>query len=206
MVTKEAYLKDPCKTCSLPFWKYQVYQIPENIKIIHQDELISKQVEGTSYQLFFRYFHDLKEITPVTQLVEPIDFETDLEELAEMINLAYESEGIKVNLTKVTSWMKHTVFDPDLWVKITRDGKIVASGIAEYDPDTKEGILEWIQVLPEYSNQGFGKQIVNHLLQLLAKKADFATVSGNLDNIHNPQKLYRKCGFTGEDVWVIITE
>ena len=34
--------------------------------------------------------------------------------------------------------------------------------------------------------------------------ADFATVSGKVDNETNPEALYRKCGFVGNDVWHIL--
>lgn len=34
--------------------------------------------------------------------------------------------------------------------------------------------------------------------------AKFATVSGKIDNPANPERLYRKCGFVGNDVWHII--
>ena len=81
---------------------------------------------------------------------------------------------------------------------------MIASGIAEYDENCREGILEWIQVLPEYRGKGLGKKIVSVLLNNLKKcGADFVTVSGNLDNVSAPLQLYKKCGFEGDDVWYI---
>lgn len=35
-------------------------------------------------------------------------------------------------------------------------------------------------------------------------KARFATVSGKVNDPSAPQRLYRKCGFTGDDVWHIL--
>ena len=35
--------------------------------------------------------------------------------------------------------------------------------------------------------------------------AEFATVSGKVNNPTNPESLYRKCGFTGNDIWHILT-
>ena len=76
------------------------------------------------------------------------------------------------------------------------NGKMAASGIAEYDKACREGFIEWVQVLPEYRRKGFGKRIVDVLLYRLKNiGAEFATVSGNLDNITEPLALYRKCGF-----------
>lgn len=31
--------------------------------------------------------------------------------------------------------------------------QIIATGIAEFDANIKEGIIEWVQVLSEYRNQ-----------------------------------------------------
>ncbi len=60
--------------------------------------------------------------------------------------------------------------------------------------------MEWIQVIQEYRKRNVGTSIVNQLLYRLSFKADFATVSGKVDNKTKPEKLYRKCGFTGNDI------
>lgn len=36
------------------------------------------------------------------------------------------------------------------------------------------------------------------------KNADFATVSGKVNNITNPERVYRKCGFEGNDIWHVL--
>ena len=87
----------------------------------------------------------------------------------------------------------------------TTFGYFIAGGIADYDRETNELILEWIQVLPSYRKQGYGQLIVNSLLLKMKGIATFATVSGKVNNPTNPQSLYRKCGFTGNDVWHILT-
>ena len=84
------------------------------------------------------------------------------------------------------------------------NGKMAASGIAEFDEVCREGIIEWVQVLPEYRGRGLGKKIVDVLLNRLKSiGASFVTVSGNLDNTSKPLELYRKSGFTGDDIWYI---
>ena len=75
--------------------------------------------------------------------------------------------------------------------------------IAELDKKILEASLEWIQVLPEYRGQGVGKTLVNELLHRVSKKVKFTTVSGLLDGETNPEILYRKCGFTGSDIWMV---
>jgi hypothetical protein len=45
--------------------------------------------------------------------------------------------------------------------------------------------------------------IVNELIYRLSKIADFITVSGRVDNNSNPFRLYKSCGFVGNDIWYI---
>ena len=72
------------------------------------------------------------------------------------------------------------------------------------DSEIKEGILEWIQVSPEYRGVGLGKFIVNELLWRMKDKAEFVTVSGKADNPTNPRNLYIACGFSGEEIWHVM--
>jgi len=59
-------------------------------------------------------------------------------------------------------------------------------------------------VLPQYRGKKIGQLIVAELLFRMKDVADFATVSGKVDNMTNPEVLYRKCGFIGNDVWHIL--
>lgn len=87
---------------------------------------------------------------------------------------------------------------------IAKIKKIAATGIAEFDNQVYEGILEWIQVSPTYRGLGLGTYTVTELLKRISEKAKFATVSGQVDNVYKPENLYRKCGFKGNDVWHIL--
>lgn len=197
---KQLYLQDPCGTLSIPYWKWRTIQIPPDVLIMHHNE--GKVADGYKVQRFFRIKHDLQNIQEPAVSVELITAE---DELADMINLCYDGQGIHVTEKDIQSWRQRRVYRPELWVKIVRDYKIAASGIAEYDSETGEGILEWIQVLPEYQKQGYGQAIVNVLLKSLQPYAKFVTVSGSMENPNEPERLYRKCGFTGEDIWYICT-
>ena len=64
--------------------------------------------------------------------------------------------------------------------------------------------LEWIQVSQRHRGKGLGRYVVSELLRRLKSKAGFATVSGQCNNATNPEMLYRKCGFSGNDVWHIL--
>lgn len=89
-------------------------------------------------------------------------------------------------------------------VKEKSTGKYVGCGMADFDIETKELILEWIQVLPQYRGKKIGQLIVTELLSKMKDVADFATVSSKVDNTTNPEALYRKCGFAGDDAWHIL--
>ncbi len=121
-----------------------------------------------------------------------------------MINNCYKEQNISVDENDILKLCNHPAYNNKLWIKIEENRTMIASGIAEYDKELNEGILEWIQVLPEHQKKGYGKAIVNSLLRELKNLgAKFVTVSGNLDNNTNPEKLYRSCGFTGDDTWYI---
>jgi len=64
--------------------------------------------------------------------------------------------------------------------------------MADLDTSVKEGVLEWIQVLPQYRRMNLGTSLVNELLNRLKGKAVFATVSGDCSNVSNPIRLYKK--------------
>lgn len=83
--------------------------------------------------------------------------------------------------------------------------KIIASGIADYDDEIKEGYIEWIQVSKDYKGKGLGKAIVYELLSRLKDRAKFVTVSGNLNNKSNPLRLYENCGFKSKVLWYVLT-
>lgn len=201
-MTKDEYLKDPCSKLSLPYWKHLSFNKPNNITIYHENEY-SNQNNYSHVERYFRLIHHLSSPLKHQESAIDIDIKNDANEIIEQINRSYLSERISVSEDDIENWIKHSTFDQSLWIKLMFDGHIVASGIAEFDSDTKEGIIEWVQVLPEYQNRGYGKIIVNELLYRLSKMADFVTVSGRLDNDSNPKRLYESCGFEGANIWYI---
>jgi len=47
-------------------------------------------------------------------------------------------------------------------------------------------------------------QVTARALAAMAGFADFATVSGERENPTRPERIYRACGFQGDDVWHIL--
>lgn len=207
---KETYLKDPCKTLSIPYWKYCSFSIPKDIDIFHEEDqnrnsFLSNHIQKyKTVERFFRMSHSLKHITDFSDEEITIVAEDELEKLAEMINIAYQEQGIGVSKAILEEARLRKVCHDSLWICIKKEGKMIASGIAEFDEECKEGILEWIQVLPDYQRKGYGEKIVLELLRRIKRlDAKFVSVSGSLDNLSQPIKLYRRVGFEGNDIWYI---
>lgn len=209
-ISKEKYLADPCGILSIPYWKAKNLNLPDNMLIINNNDYNDSYKDSYTDELYFRLIHRLENINSVNlnsdYLIGTVDIHTQLEDVVDIINNCYTDIGTDIN--NVMKWTKSIVFDNNLWVYIKeiKTGKIVALGIAEFDKEINEAALEWIQVLPSYHGKGLGQAIVNELLNRLKCMADFVTVSGKVDNLTNPEALYRKCGFNGNDVWHILTK
>lgn len=201
---KEVYLANPCKASSLPYWKTNLINIPENMKVLLEEDLHRIDVRKYVDERYFKLLHRMNDIKKplLDDRYEMVCCE--VAGYAKHIADCYEDVGISSEA--LMSYQTHAVYDQELWIAVTERGQntIVASGIAEFDTDIKEGILEWIQVSPEYRGKGLGKFVVNELLWRMKDKAEFVTVSGKVDNPTNPRELYLVCGFSDEEIWHVV--
>lgn len=201
------YLKNPCGLLSIPYWKAQKITIPEHMVIIHNNDFgvdILQEYNDTEY---FRLKHNLISINKI--VLQPEFYitsikETQFSQLVELINRSYMHLGIIVDIDQVKEWTNTEVYVPDLWTAIFKEDIMIGAIIVDYDKVTKEAIIEWIQILPEYRRLGLASALINNSLKCLRGIADFVTVSGMMNNKTNPEILYRKCGFTGDDIWHIL--
>lgn len=199
----------------LLYWKpgYQQMEYTHfgspSLVLVHQDALphfpSGQYSQKTAY---FRYLHSMDDLPnpashPDFDLVEA-DPHQQASQVASLINRCYPN--MTLDEAAIRSWTQHPTFRSDLWVWAIerKTGLPAALGIAEYDGNISEGALEWIQVLPEYRRQGLGQQLVGALLLRLKGTVQFTTVSGQVDNPTRPGSLYRKCGFTGDDLWWVL--
>lgn len=180
-----------------------------NLALVHQSALAHFPSEAyPNRTAYFRYLHPMDQppapisISHVALVqAEPVQ-QAPL--IANFINRCYPN--LKLDAKSVLDWTRHPTYQPDLWLwAIDQTTALPAAlGIAEFDPQTREGALEWIQVLPEFRCQGSGRLVVNGLLKRLQRIAAFTTVSGQVDNPTNPGRLYRKCGFEGSSIWWVM--
>ncbi len=206
MITLTEYLINPCGTLSIPYWKAKNIAILPDMKILHDNDFSEDILSDYTDEKYFRLCHNLTEIPKIASNGFEITTATrkDIKAIVQIINDSYTD--ISVNKEFIKSYTKTPVYNEALWIMVKEKatGKYVGCGIADFDTEAKELILEWIQVLPQYRGKKIGQLIVTELLYRMKDVADFATVSGKVDNLTNPEALYRKCGFTGSDVWHIL--
>jgi len=199
------------------YWHRDRYppNIPENrlsrlkFVLIHQDYSGAFPLKYFGIQkLYFRIIHRNR---PVQVKKLPSGFHTvnvnidkEADAVAEIIRNCYE--GFNPSVQSVQNWASYPVYDRDSWIWVIdeRKGIPVGLGIAEVDCDIREASLEWIQVLPEYRGRGLGECMVLELLDRLHDRVEFTTVSGEVENQTNPEGLYRRCGFRGDDIWWLL--
>jgi hypothetical protein len=206
-VTIEEYKRDPCGSLSIPYWKNKIISVPDSIKIIHDSDFDSSLLADYSDTRYFRLKHDLRDIPKCSigeyrlETVQPDSFG----ELAKMINASYTHSQIVVSEEDVKGWADSSVYRPELWIGAYDGNRLIGSIISEYDSEVGEGVIEWMQVLPEYRGKGIASALICKSLEIMSGFAEFTTVSGECDNPTNPEKSYRRCGFSGSDVWHILT-
>ena len=203
-LSKEEYLENPCGYASIPYWKAKKVCVSEEMRIVHNSAYDRRKYAAYSDEPYFRLLHPLKKpCAPVLPQGYSCGAAT-LREFAEHINRCYG--GACVSEEKLRDYTARPVYDERLWLAVRngRTGELAATGIAELDREIGEGILEWIQVSEDCRGRGLGRYLVSELLWRMRGRALFATVSGQCNNPSQPERLYRGCGFTGDDVWHVL--
>lgn len=206
MVTLECYLKNPCGTLSIPYWKAKAIHVPDGMKIVHDREFLTTDLNVYRDERYFRLYRDLQNPDDVELKGFAIETatENDLTTIVSVINQSYTD--LHVTCAQMKGCTETPVYDKHLWVLVREEQTrvCVGCGIADFDREAKELILEWIQVLPAYRGRKIGQAIVNTILHRAKDRAAFATVSGKADALSQPERLYRACGFVGHDIWHVM--
>jgi len=204
----ETYKKNPCRVLSIPYWKNKSIRIPPNMCIVHDDEYSKEDYWEYRDEPYFRLSHALKNIHIIS--VDGISIVTaapdDIPLFVDIINQSYTD--LSVTFEQLQGYTQTEAFCPELWIIAIDHANAcaVGCGIADFDKELREGIIEWIQVIPAYRGRKIGQLIVSELLKRMTGMAEFATVSGKVNNAASPEMLYRKCGFSGNDLWHILTK
>ena len=209
MIELSDYLSDPCGTLSIPYWKTKCISVPPHMRIVHGCNFFPELLSAYRDEPYFRLYHDLQGVTApkLPGFTVQTAAGDDLETIVSVINRSYSD--LQIDPAQLQNYRKTPVYAESLWLLVndTETGECVGCGIADYDREAGELSLEWIQVLPEYRRCGVGALIVCELLHRgRTLGAAFATVSGKAENPTKPELLYRACGFTGGDVWHILTK
>ena len=183
------YLSNPCGMLSIPYWKYKTLDIPSSVTIIHERDWKN---QSHNYQRFFRVKHNLDNLPIVDFDFELLNIDNQAEELAAMVNSCYKDEGITLNEQDILSWRNHKTFREYLCVYIKdNNGLMIASGIAEFDQECKEGTIEWVQVLPEYRRKGIASAITSRLAVEIMNRGKipfYCTAWSNIRSVRNAVK------------------
>lgn len=203
-IDKAHYLADPCKASSLPYWKSKRVIPPVGMLILHQASFDSAAFPEYTDEPYFRLQHDLQGLAAPVLPQGYTLCRASFGELAAHINACYGGDCVREE--ELRAYTARSVYCPDLWLAVRENatGALAATAIAELDREIGEGALEWIQVSAPCRRRGLGSYLVRELLWRLQGVARFVTVSGRCHNPCDPESLYRRCGFTGDDVWHIL--
>lgn len=197
MMKLSEYLQEPCRKSAIPHWKTKQIKMPDNMLVIHNDDFSKSYLRKYDDEIYFRLYHNLKNIIEITNnsidLIEATP--NDIPALVSIINKSYTD--ISVNKKQLLSYTQSKVYRPGLWIlaKDKFSKRYVGAGIAEFDDQAKELVLEWIQVIPEFQRRKIAQSIVLELLHRGQEYADFATVSGKIDNQKNLNHCTENVGF-----------
>jgi GNAT superfamily N-acetyltransferase len=159
-------------------------------------------------EAFFRLVHAGSELPLRIKVpgyaVKQVDTAVELPLVATILHACYDTPTPGTD--ELAAWTKRPVFNPRVWLWImdTREKRPVALGIADVDKFTEEGSLEWVQVLPAFRGLGLGTMLVQEMVYRLEQQVAFTTVSGQVRNPCEPDRLFRRCGFSGHDVWWVL--
>lgn len=201
----------------LAFWcaNPEQHSLPEgqmaaaSLALVHAEGLLA--FSGQTFKRREAYFRIIHKGAPQDYNCPPgfalaaVNPAAESKSVAMLIQACYPQ--MQMDADTISSWTTHPVYEPSLWIWAVDLAQQVpvGLGIAELDAEVSEASLEWIQVLPTYRGRGLGKAIVAELLRRVAGRAAFTTVSGQVDNRTRPEQVYRQCGFTGSDVWWLLT-
>ena len=119
-LSKETYLKNPCRASALPYWKAVRLAVPEDILVLHECAFHAGYLTDYTDEPYFRLYHDLQGLPPAV-LPDGLQlFDAAPADYGAHISRCYT--GMSAAAAEVGSYVQHSVYSADLWVAV-RDGK-----------------------------------------------------------------------------------
>lgn len=180
--------------------------------LVHQDYLDPDTVAGFGTRLsFFRLIH--RGAAPAPALPTGFRFAAadpaaQAQTIAGFFAACHADLDDALNADTVSAWAQRRVYAPELWLWVWDEqaDTPAALGIAAFDRDIREVSIEWAGALPAYHQRGLDEAAVRELLRRASDRAAFITAAGRVEDRDNPGAFYRRCGFTGSDVWWLLAD
>ncbi len=108
MIDRDAYLKDPCGTCSIPFWKAVRLTPLGHIHIVHERGFCPEEWINAADEPYFRLKHDL---VGLKQPVVPVGFRVRPATLAEFsTHISQCYANLRLAVEEAERYQKHPVY------------------------------------------------------------------------------------------------
>jgi len=171
--------------------------------IVHQDYLEPDVVAGfVGRQARFRLLHTA-EVAPA--LPDGLSWADADPAQAEAIAafIARCDPTFQPTAETVRTWAGESACAPDLWLWAQdAQGEPVGLAYAERDAALPEAALEGAYVRPDWRKRGLGRALVGEVVRRAkASGTALVTVAGAVEDRDNPGAFFRRCGFSGRDVW-----
>ncbi len=230
MINIKKYLSDPCNSLSIPYWKAKKTSMRSDTMIVHSskyDEVLYRDWQDTKY---FRLKHNLLNLTS-KNINDHFFYETYNDNKIDDLLSVMNQSDIEKQYTKedIKNLMREDTFCPDLCIlvyykkiyqklkepiivydeygektKITKRYLPVAMIMSNFDSETKEVSIECIHVIPSYNKFNLVESMLRESLLRISCIADFATITGKIDDENNHYELLKKVGFSEESIWHIL--
>ena len=208
MISLEQYVKNPCGLLSIPYYKARRMGTPAGVRVVHARDFHGDVADDETDTPYFRLRHDLHALDqsalPGAYRMGTLD-RHHAAQLAALLETCYQGLTLTPEAAEAMRTEAFAFASAQLgaW---TRAGTLVGCCLGTFDAQAREGVVDWLAVHPLHRRKGIARALVNACVEAYIGYADFMTVSGQVDNPSHPEAVYRKCGFTGGDVWHVLVQ
>lgn len=185
-----------------------------SLALMHQDFLDPATVAAFTIARkgYYRLSHSLQNIPdhPLPQgfAFAPVKMDGAMVDTVATF-IAEHSDSGDDALAVVQGWVDAPVFASKLWLWVLDEasGQPVGLVVAALDKTYQEAVIEWVQVHSDFRQKGLGKALVTEVLRRIGDQATLVTASGEVtvEERDEPGQFFRHCGFSGTDVWWLLS-